>query len=108
VDRALRPLRLAKRALPSRRVEEAAAAGENVVGNVITGYTRHGINQAISRDGAGVSARAILDAVRNPIQTVAGRNGAVKYVGEKATVVVNQAGKIMTTWARSSAGTRLP
>ncbi|HST24074.1 MAG TPA: RHS repeat-associated core domain-containing protein, partial [Blastocatellia bacterium] len=72
------------------------------------GYTKHGINQAISRDGVGVSARAILDAVKNPIKTVAGSNGAVKYIGEKATVVINQAGKIITTWARSSAGTRVP
>lgn len=31
-----------------------------------------------------------------------------KYVGEKATVIINQAGKIITTWARSSAGTRVP
>ncbi len=46
--------------------------------------------------------------MKNPIRVVLGKNGAVKYIGEKATVIVNQAGKIITTWARSSAGTRVP
>jgi RHS repeat-associated protein len=72
----------------------------------ITGYTRHGLNQAISRDGVGVSPSAILDAVRNPLETVS-RNGTVRYVGERAAVVLNDAGRVITTWARSSAGWRL-
>jgi hypothetical protein len=33
----------------------------------INGYTRHGLNQAISRDGVGVSPSAILDAVKIPL-----------------------------------------
>jgi RHS repeat-associated protein len=78
-----------------------AAAGK------ITGFTKHGINQAISRDGVGVSTRAIAEAVKNPIKVVVER-GATKYIGRDATVVLNKAGKVMTTWARNSAGKRGP
>jgi hypothetical protein len=73
----------------------------------ITGFTKHGINQAISRDGVGVATRAIADAVKNPIKVVVGRGGATKYIGRDATVVLNKAGKVITTWARNSAGRRL-
>jgi hypothetical protein len=45
--------------------------------------------------------------VKNPIKVVAGRNGATKYIGRDATVVLNKAGKVITTWARNSAGRRL-
>lgn len=94
----------------SAEASAAAAAGEAVeaVGGKITGYTKHGLNQAISRDGLGVSPRAILDAVKNPLRSIPQSNGAIKYVGEKATVILNQAGKVISTWARSSAGTRIP
>ena len=65
----------------------------------ITGYTAHGLSQAISRNaGRGVHPGAILDAVRNPAKTVLQANGAVKYVGRDATVVLNQEGKVITTW----------
>jgi hypothetical protein len=36
----------------------------------LTGYTKHGLNQAISRDGVGVSPAAILDAFKNPTSIV--------------------------------------
>ncbi|NLC83368.1 MAG: hypothetical protein GX748_19510 [Lentisphaerae bacterium] len=65
----------------------------------MTGYTKHGINQAISRDGGhGVSTAAILDAVRNPQSITPQANGTIKYVGQSATVVLNQQGKVVTTW----------
>jgi hypothetical protein len=48
----------------------AQLAAEEVAGarlpQAITGYARHGLNQAISREGVGVSTRAILDAFKNP------------------------------------------
>jgi RHS repeat-associated protein len=93
----------------SAEASTAVAAEEVVkaIGGKITGYTRHGLNQAISRDGVGVSPRAILDAVKNPLRSIPQSNGAMKYVGEKATVILNQAGKVISTWARSSAGTRI-
>ena len=82
--------------------------GEGIVpATAIRGYTRHGLNQAISRDGVGVSTRAILDAVRNPTKIVKQAKGAVKYVGENATVILNRSGKVITTWARTKLGWRI-
>jgi hypothetical protein len=91
------------------RAAAARSAGQattTAVAGRITGYTQHGLNQAISRAGGGVSPQAILNAVRNPQQVVAQANGTVKYVGQQATVVLNQAGKVVTTWARSKLGIR--
>jgi hypothetical protein len=96
--------------------KEVTAIGEKAVSdfaakqaeNVIKGFTKHGINQAISRDGVGVSSKAILDAVKNPMKVVNQADGAVKYVGKNATVILNKAGEVITTWARNSAGRRTP
>ncbi len=57
----------------------------------ITGFTKHGLNQAITR---GVKPAAILDALKNPLK-VSGRiidelgRPAVRYIGRQARVVVN-------------------
>jgi hypothetical protein len=85
----------------------AATQSAKTVGGKITGFTKHGINQAISRDGFGVATRAIRDAVANPIKVVLQSGGRVKYIGKEATVILNQAGKVITTWARNSAGRRI-
>ena len=67
----------------------------------ITGYTFHGINQAISRDGGkGVAVSSILDAVKNPVEVVSKDNGVIKYVGQEATVVLNKFGKVITTYGK--------
>jgi RHS repeat-associated protein len=79
----------------------------SAVGGRITGYTSHGLNQAISRNGVGVSPSAVLDAVRNPSAVVEQASGAVEYVGESATVILNQAGKVITAWARGRSGVRI-
>jgi hypothetical protein len=87
-------------------------AAEEVTGtqmpSQITGYTRHGLEQAIIRDGVGVSAQAIVDAVRNPSSVFGNPNGTIGYVGSSATVVLNAAGKVVTTWANGEAGLRVP
>jgi hypothetical protein len=74
----------------------------------ITGYTSHGLSQAIGRDGGiGVSPAAIINAVREPVNVVQqAANNTVKYVGKNATVVLNNTGKVVTTWARNIFGTR--
>jgi len=72
----------------------------------ITGYTRHGLNQAIGRDGTGVSPRAILDAVRNPLSVNPARGGGMKYTGSNATVILNKDGKVITTFPENSQGYR--
>jgi hypothetical protein len=89
---------------------EAAAggAGASQGGGPITGFTKHGINQAISRDGVGVADRSILDAVKNPTQVVQQSDGRTMYVGKDATVIINAQGKVITTWANGSAGARIP
>src|SRR5205814_1528853 len=38
------------------------------IGGRITGYTRHGLHQAISREDVGVSVRAILEAAAAGVQ----------------------------------------
>lgn len=52
--------------VPGADVAVDAAESEEFADAAITGYTRHGLQQAIERDGHGVSPRAILDAVKNP------------------------------------------
>jgi RHS repeat-associated protein len=89
-----------------------AAASGNTTGNAaadgnVTGFTKHGINQAISRDGVGVADRSILDAVKNPTEVLEQSGGRTMYVGKDATVITNAEGKVVTTWANGSAGTRI-
>ena len=63
----------------------------------ITGFRRHGLNQAINR---GVAPHAILDAVVNPIQILPQANGTTRYIGAGAVVVLNPAGEVVTVWSR--------
>ena len=92
-------------------VVEGAESAVKTVGNVITGYTQHGLDSAMAHDGVGVSPSAILDAVRNPTsvieQTGNALGNAMKYIGQNAVVVLNQAGKVITTWAITHLGWRL-
>jgi predicted amidohydrolase YtcJ len=77
------------------------------VAGKITGYRKHGLAQAMARDGGrGVSPKAILDAVRNPVKVVKQSEGKVKYVGKYAVVVLNKHGKVVTTYAKGSKGIR--
>jgi len=88
-------------------LEYRAVKGTALVAGKIAGFTKHGINQAISRDGVGVATEAIPDAVKNPVKVVRQARGAMKYVGENATVILDQSGEVVTTWARSSGGWRI-
>jgi RHS repeat-associated protein len=74
----------------------------------LAGFTKHGINQLISRDGVGVSSRALLDALRNPVQITGQTGGRTLILGENAGVVLNKVGKVITVWARNSASWRIP
>lgn len=63
------------------------------------------MNQAISRDGGrGVNPSAMLNAVKNPSQVVEKVDNlgrvSTQYIGEKATVALNEAGKIISTWGQ--------
>ena len=85
-----------------------ALASYGVVGVVITGYTFHGLHQAIGRDGVGVSPRAMLDAIRNPLSITKRSGGITQYKGRHAVVRMNAHGQVVTTWARGKAGFRIP
>lgn len=77
------------------------------VGGRLTGYTRHGLHQAISREGGG-SPRAIFDAVRNPQQVIQRAAGITECVGEVARVRLNREGQVVTVTATSRRGFRIP
>ncbi len=82
-------------------------------GTVITGYTRHGIHRLLG-DGArraGVSSRAILDALKNPRKIVKGVDSLGRpfeaFYSASARVVVNpKTGKIISVNPLSAAGIR--
>lgn len=70
----------------------------------ITGYTKHGLEQAMARDGHGVKPSAILDIVKNPTKIIDQVDrGTIKYMNEKGVVVLNKIGKVVTTFANHSA-----
>ena len=75
---------------------------KSVANGRITGYTKHGLNQAIARDGVGVKPSSILDTVRNPIKVTTQSGGRTKYLGHQAVVVVNSDGRVITTYPKSS------
>jgi hypothetical protein len=85
-------------------VPEWGTSTQKPVADKITGYTNHGLNQAIGRDGGkGVNAKAMVDAVKNPKQIVPGSGvGTTAYKGKSATVVLNQDGKVVTTMTKKN------
>lgn len=89
----------------------AQLAAEEVAGarmpSVLKGYTDHGLNQAIMRDGVGVSPRAILDAWQNPLSIAGQSGGRFMVTGADGVMVVNAEGRVITTWATNSAGLRV-
>ncbi|PEZ64893.1 hypothetical protein CN900_00305 [Bacillus anthracis] len=92
---------LAKRAVkqPLKYKNTKAVAGK------ITGYTKHGINQAISRDGVGVSSKTILNAVKTGKKVIQS-GGRTKYTSKQTVVVLNNKGKVITTFAKRTKYTR--
>lgn len=93
--------RVAAKAAIKEGGELAEGEAGRVVGDKIAGYTKHGIDQAIGRDGGrGVHPKAILDAVKNPTKVMEQAGSKTKYVGKDATVVTNRADKVITTWGK--------
>jgi len=88
--------------------EEAATAPTKITGYAIgRDGSRHGLQQAISRDGGrGVSPQAMLDAVRSGQPQYQAARGTWKYVGDDAVVVLNSRGQVVTAWSRGSKGWR--
>jgi hypothetical protein len=77
----------------------------------ITGKTRHGEEQAESRNGGhGVSDEAMEDAVTNPTKPPEYRpsNNTYRYTGSDAVVSLNEAGEVVTTWPKNARAHRHP
>lgn len=76
----------------------------------ITSYSDHALDQIAGRDGGiGVKQSALLDAWANPvkIEYVPSRYGPTfRLTGGDAVVVVNNEGKVVTGWAKTSLGTK--
>jgi len=69
---------------------------ENTV-QEITGFTRHGLNQKISRS---VSSSNILEAVRNPTVTIQQTGDTMLRLTQEVAVVLNKGGEVVTTYGR--------
>ena len=83
---------------PASLQKPELTGGRNIVlASEITGFKKHGINQAITR---GVSPTAILDAVNNPLKVQPRSNGTTRYIGNKAVVVLNPEGEVITVWGQ--------
>lgn len=61
----------------------------------ITGFSGHALDQAISR---GVAPAAMLDAVKNPLAVLQQGSGNYLQIREQAAVVLNSAGRVVTTY----------
>jgi hypothetical protein len=91
--------------------EPATAAVPKITSSRIKGFTPHGLDQVLGRDGGvGVCDSALNDAVDHPLSVVKkvdsqGRIG-YRYMGQNATVVLNPDGMVVTAWARNSSGLR--
>ena len=71
------------------------------ISDIVTGYTSHGLNQAIGRNnGRGVNIKEMWETIREPKRVVEQSQGAHKYVGQNATIVVSSEGKIITTYGK--------
>lgn len=68
-------------------VSDFGVLAHNLCDGKITGYTRHDLNQATTRDDVGVKPSAILDTVRNPTKVVAQSGGRLKYISGKAVAL---------------------
>ena len=109
----------AAKAGATRLAERGASGAADVASAIpmaptrITGYAasasgvRHGLMQAISRDGGrGVSPTAMLEAVRNADPVFQAERGTFLYSGQDAVVILNARGEVVTTWATSGRGFR--
>jgi hypothetical protein len=107
------PARVIATAMVIASIAPEGKVPAKVVGSIIKGFTKHGLERAIERPGGAASERAILDAARNPVEKrlgVVDAQGRVsdQYVGKDAQFSVNSKGQVITSNALSEAGKRAP
>jgi hypothetical protein len=73
----------------------SAANNGSVVGSILTGFTRHGLNRIISY---AIPPAVVKDTLLNPISIVPQIDGKLKYVGRDAVIVLNKMGQVITAW----------
>jgi len=73
-------------------VVRGARVGNRVIGKTITGFTKHGINQTISR---GLRPKEILGIMRSG-QVKQGRDGVLRFIGKNGEARVNKQGNVVT------------
>ncbi|NJM34876.1 MAG: hypothetical protein HC850_09415 [Rhodomicrobium sp.] len=101
-------LRFANYLLDARKVAKAAESASGVgttfgkLGTVvenpgirISSFTKHGIDQVVSR---GVSPAALQATMNAPVAVLKQSSGRFLYVSQEAAVVVTPAGKVVTTY----------
>jgi hypothetical protein len=76
-----------------------AVVGRQFIGNAISGFTKHAIDQIINR---GVKPAALLDAARNgrttgPLIDQLGRE-SLRIIGQGAEFAINLLGQVTTAW----------
>jgi len=86
----------------TRTVKELDVSSRAIKGlKDIAGFTGHGVDQVITR---GVKPENIKDAVTNTTKVVQRIDNlgrvSFRYIGEKAVVNFNKAGKIITSWLK--------
>lgn len=82
-------------------VDLAVESCKQIAGKM-TGYTHHGLNQAIGRNGGrGVSALEILRTLKEPEKIIEQARGAVKYTRQGTAVILNAEGKLITTYGKN-------
>ena len=76
---------------------QAAIQTTKIVGNTVTGFTEHGLNQVINR---GFKPQNILQILKNgqKVQSIGRYGPQIKYTLHGNTIVVNEAGKIVTAF----------
>ena len=75
--------------------------GREFIANTISGFTKHGIDQVITR---GVTPQALLQAartgaVRGPLLDQLGRE-SLRILGNSAEFAINLLGKVITAWPK--------
>jgi RHS repeat-associated protein len=82
-------------------VPPAVSLGRPFIGNAISGFTKHGMDQVINR---GVSPAALLDAARNgttrgPLVDQLGRE-SLRIKGRVAEFAINLLGRVTSAWRK--------
>jgi hypothetical protein len=74
-----------------------------IVGKIIIGFTKHGLNRMIQRK---ILPTIILDTLRNPQRIIkiideTGRT-SFQYIGDHAIIIINEFDQIITGWLKKS------